>query len=78
MEPSPHRPARRRLLTGAAALAASAALTPLAAASTAAAPHRHTLPGGAYPRSTGSRRTGPTSPPPTARRSTRSNGSWCM
>ncbi|WP_395369018.1 N-acetylmuramoyl-L-alanine amidase [Streptomyces tubercidicus] len=49
MEPSPHRPARRRLLTGAAALAASAALTPLAAASTAAAPHRHTPPGGAYP-----------------------------
>ncbi|WP_433859136.1 N-acetylmuramoyl-L-alanine amidase [Streptomyces kronopolitis] len=52
MEPDPRRPARRRLLTGAAALTASAALTPLATATSgaAAAAHRHSLPGGGYPR----------------------------
>ncbi|MCF3145574.1 N-acetylmuramoyl-L-alanine amidase [Streptomyces platensis] len=49
MEPAPRRPARRRLLTGAAALAASAALTPLTAGTTAAATHRRTPYGGAYP-----------------------------
>ncbi|MCW7990468.1 N-acetylmuramoyl-L-alanine amidase [Streptomyces sp. SID8375] len=49
MEPAPHRPARRRLLTGAAALAASAALTPLTSATAGAAAHRRTPPGGTYP-----------------------------
>ncbi|MEV6564650.1 N-acetylmuramoyl-L-alanine amidase [Streptomyces kronopolitis] len=51
MEPDPRRPARRRLLTGAAALTATAALTPLATATSgaAAAAHRRSLPGGGYP-----------------------------
>lgn len=48
MEPDHPRPARRRLITGAAALAASAALTPLVTASAAAAPGRQ-KPRGGYP-----------------------------
>lgn len=51
MEPDPRRPARRRLLTGAAALTASAALAPFgtATAGAAASAHRHTPGSGAYP-----------------------------
>ncbi|WP_432002870.1 N-acetylmuramoyl-L-alanine amidase [Streptomyces sioyaensis] len=51
MEPDPRRPARRRLLTGAAALTASAALAPFgtATAGAAASARRHTPGGGAYP-----------------------------
>ena len=53
MEPDQHFPARRRLLTGAAAFAAAAALTPLTQAS-AASPrhkprHRRTTHDGDYP-----------------------------
>ncbi|MCL6299568.1 N-acetylmuramoyl-L-alanine amidase [Streptomyces kronopolitis] len=50
-QPDPRRPARRRLLTGAAALTASAALTPLAAATSgaAAATGRRTPFGSGYP-----------------------------
>ncbi|GES29186.1 N-acetylmuramoyl-L-alanine amidase [Streptomyces angustmyceticus] len=47
MEPDHRRPDRRRLLTGAAALAASAALTPLTAAG--AAPRPQARRGSAYP-----------------------------
>ncbi|MFG2491995.1 N-acetylmuramoyl-L-alanine amidase [Streptomyces caniferus] len=49
MEPDHRRPDRRRLLTGAAALAASAAFAPLTAARAGAAPHRQAPRGGAYP-----------------------------
>ncbi|MGW7489687.1 N-acetylmuramoyl-L-alanine amidase [Streptomyces sp. NPDC054786] len=49
MEPDHRRPDRRRLLTGAAALAASAALTPLTAARAAAAGRRQAPRGSAYP-----------------------------
>ncbi|MET7795057.1 N-acetylmuramoyl-L-alanine amidase [Streptomyces decoyicus] len=48
MEPDHHRPARRRLLTGAAALAASAALVPFTAAG-AAPSSRRSPRGSAYP-----------------------------
>ncbi|SOE09853.1 N-acetylmuramoyl-L-alanine amidase [Streptomyces sp. 2323.1] len=51
MEPDPRRPARRRLLTGAAALTASAALAPFgtATAGAAASTRRLTPGGGTYP-----------------------------
>ncbi|MGW1378739.1 N-acetylmuramoyl-L-alanine amidase [Streptomyces sp. NPDC002446] len=48
MAHDPSRPARRHLITGAAALAASAALTPLTAVAAAAAPRPRTRHGG-YP-----------------------------
>lgn len=43
------RPARRRLITGAAAFATSAALAPLTTTTATAAPRGHTSHGGAYP-----------------------------
>ncbi|PBC86375.1 N-acetylmuramoyl-L-alanine amidase [Streptomyces sp. 2224.1] len=49
MEPDHRCPDRRRLLTGAAALAASAALVPFTASGAGAAAHRPTPGGGAYP-----------------------------
>ncbi|MGP8297427.1 N-acetylmuramoyl-L-alanine amidase [Streptomyces inhibens] len=49
MEPDHRRPARRRLLTGAAALAASAALVPLTSATADATARRRTPDGSGYP-----------------------------